>query len=142
MLLFSAKSCLTLQPHGLQHARLPCPSLSVKGYSNSCSLSVMPSYHLILHCPLFLLPSVFPSFGVFSTELSLCIRSPKYWSFSFRICYSNEYSGFISFRVDWFYLLANFNKLIFFEILISSILIFLPISRATPTLTIRNVGEC
>ena len=66
---------------------------------------VMPSNHLILCCPL-LLPSIFPSLGVFSNELALCIRWPKYWSFSFNISPSIEYSGLISFRIDWFDLLA------------------------------------
>ena len=66
--------------------------------------SVMPSNHLILYCPLLLLPSVFPSIRVFSNELVLCIRWPKYWSFS--ISPSNEYSGLISFRMDWLGLLA------------------------------------
>ena len=68
--------------------------------------SVMPSNHLILCCPLLLLPSVFPSIRVFSNESVLCIRWPKYWSFSFSICPSNEYSGLISFKIDWFDLLA------------------------------------
>ena len=68
--------------------------------------SVMPSNHLILCCPLLLLPSVFPSIRVFSNELALCIRWPKYWSFSFGISPSNEYSGLISFRNGWFDLLA------------------------------------
>ena len=67
--------------------------------------SVMPSNHLILCRPL-LLPSIFPSIGVFSNELVLCIRWPKYWSFSFSISPSNEYSGLISFRMDWLDLLA------------------------------------
>ena len=62
--------------------------------------------HLILGCPLLLLPSVFPSIRVFSNESALCIRWPKYWSFSFSISPSNEYLGFISFRIDWFDLLA------------------------------------
>ena len=66
---------------------------------------VMPSIHLILCHPL-LLPSVFPSLRVFSNESALCIRWPKYWSFSFSISPSNEYSGLISFRIDWFDLLA------------------------------------
>ena len=66
----------------------------------------MPSSHLILYCPLLLLPSVFPSIRVFSRELVLCIRWPKYWSFSFSISPSNEYSGLISFRMNWFDLLA------------------------------------
>ena len=68
--------------------------------------SVMPSNHLILCCPLLLLPSFFPSIGVFSNESALHIRWPKYWSFSFSISPSNEYSGLISFRIDWFDLLA------------------------------------
>ena len=62
---------------------------------------VMPSNHLILCCALLLLPSIFPSIKVFSGESVLCIRWPKYWSFSFTISPSNEYSGWISFRIDW-----------------------------------------
>ena len=68
--------------------------------------SVMPSNHLILCHPLLLLPSIFPSIRVFSNELALRIRWPKYWSFSFSISPSNEYSGLISFRMDWLDLLA------------------------------------
>ena len=68
--------------------------------------SLMPSNHLILCHPLLLLPSIFPSIRVFSNESVLCIRWPKYWSFSFTINPSNEYSGLISFRIDWFDLLA------------------------------------
>ena len=68
--------------------------------------SVMPSNHFILCCPLLLPPSIFPSIRVFSNELVLRIRWPKYWSFSFSISPSNEYSGLISFRMDWFVLLA------------------------------------
>ena len=67
---------------------------------------VMPSSHLLLCCPLLLLPSVFPSIKVFSNESVLRIRWPKYWSFSFSISYSKEYSRLISFRMDWFDLLA------------------------------------
>ena len=63
--------------------------------------SVMPSNHLIL-CPLLLMPSIFPSIRVFSNESALCIRWPKYWSFSFIISPSSECSGLISFRIDWF----------------------------------------
>ena len=66
----------------------------------------MPSNHLILCHPLLLLPSVFPSIRVFSNELVPHIRRPKYWSFSFSISLSNEYSGLISFRMDWFDFLA------------------------------------
>ena len=68
--------------------------------------SMMPSNHLILCCPLLLLPSIFPSIRVFSYESVLCIRWPKYWSFSFSISPSNEYSGLISFRMNWLDLLA------------------------------------
>ena len=68
--------------------------------------SVMPSNHFTLCCPLLLLPSIFPSIRIFSDELALCIRWPKYWSFSFSVSPSNEYSGLISFRIDWFDLLA------------------------------------
>ena len=68
--------------------------------------SVMPSNQLILCCPLFLLPSVFPSIRVFSSESALRIRCSYYWSFSFSISPSNEYSGLNSFRIDWFDLLA------------------------------------
>ena len=68
--------------------------------------SVMPSNHLILCCHLLLPPSIFPSIRVFSNELVLRIRWPKYWSFSFNISPSNEYSGLISFRMDWLDLLA------------------------------------
>ena len=68
--------------------------------------SVMPSNHLILCCPLLLSPSIFPSIRVFSNESALHIRWPKYWSFSFSISPSKEYSGLISFRIDWLDLLA------------------------------------
>ena len=68
--------------------------------------SVMPSNLLILCCRLLLLPSMFPSIKVFSSESIFCIRWPRYWSFSFSISSSNEYSGLISFRIDWFDLLA------------------------------------
>ena len=71
-----------------------------------CIESVMPSSHLILCRPLLLLASIFPSIRVFSNESALHIRWPKYWNFSFSISISNEYSGLISFRIDWFDLLA------------------------------------
>ena len=64
--------------------------------------SMMPSNHLILFGPLLFLPSVFPSIRIFSNESAVCIMWPKYWSFSFSISPSNEYSGLISFRIDWF----------------------------------------
>ena len=95
-----------LQPNGLQHTRTSCPSLFPRVCSDSCLIeSVMPSNHFILCRPL-LLPSVFPSIRVFSGESVIHIRKPKYLSFSFSISPSNEYSGLISFRNDWFDLLA------------------------------------
>ena len=85
-------------------------SLSITNSRNLLKLmsigSLMPSNHLILCHPLLRLPSIFPSIRVFSNELFLCIRWPKYWSFSFSISPSNEYSGLISFRIDWLGLLA------------------------------------
>ena len=100
------QSCPThCYPHGLQHARPPCPSPTPWVYSVSIE-SVMPSNHLILCYPLLLLPSIFPSVRVFSNESALHIRWPKYWSFSFNISPSNEYSGLISFRMDCLVLLA------------------------------------
>ena len=71
-----------------------------------CIMLVLPSNHLILCCSLLLLPSIFPSITIFSNESVLHIRWPKYWSFSFSISLSNEYSGLISFRIDWLDLFA------------------------------------
>ena len=96
----------SLQPHGLLHTRPPCPSPAPGVYSNSCPLSVTPSNRLILCHLLFLSPSIFPSIRVFSSQSVLHIRWPKYWSFSFSIHPSYEYSGLISFRMDWLDLLA------------------------------------
>ena len=97
----------SLKPHGLQHSRLPCPLPSPGVCSNSRPLSqLMPSNHLILCHLLLLLPLIFPSIMVFSKDSALHIRWPKYWSFSFSTSPSNEYSGLISFRIDWFNLLA------------------------------------
>ena len=84
----------------------PCPSPTPRVYSNSCPSSVMPSNHPILCPPLLLPTSVFPSIRVFSNESAIRIRWPNYWSFSFSINLSNEYSGLISFRMDWLDLLA------------------------------------
>ena len=96
----------SLQPCGLQHARLPYPSLpSGVCYNLSIEL-MMPSNYLILCHPVLLLPSIFPSIRVFFKESVLCIRWPKCWSFSFSISPSNEYSELISFRIDWFDLLV------------------------------------
>ena len=101
----------SLRPHEPQPPCPPCQaSLSI---TNSRSppkpmsiVLVMPSNHFILCCSLLLLPSIFPSIRVFSNESALCIRWPKYWSFSFNISPSNEHSGLISFRMDWLDLLA------------------------------------
>ena len=82
----------------ITNSQMPAKPMSIE--------SVMPSNHLILCHPLLLLPSIFPSIRVFSNELALCIRWPKYWSFSFNISPSNEHPGLISFRMDWLYLLA------------------------------------
>ena len=101
------QSCLTLCDPWIATLQA---SLSI---TNSCSLFkfmsiklVMPSNHLIFCRPLLFLPSIFPSTRVFSSESVFCIRWPKYWSFSFSISPSNEYSVLISFRIDWFDLLA------------------------------------
>ena len=85
-------------------------SLSITNYRSLLKLMpielVMPSNHLILGHPLLFLPPIFPSIRVFSNESAFCIRWPKYWSFSFSISPSNDYSGLISFRMDWMVLLA------------------------------------
>ena len=91
----------SLRPHGLQHTRYPSPSPTPSLLKLMSIESMMPSNHLILYCPLLL-----PSIRVFSNELALHIRWPKNCSFSFSISPSNEYSGFISLRIDWFDLLA------------------------------------
>ena len=83
-------------------ASLPCPITNSWSFLNLMYIElVMPSNHLILCCPLLLLPSIFPSIRIFSNESVLHIRWPKYWNFSFNISPSNEYSGLISFRIDW-----------------------------------------
>ena len=97
----------SLQPHGQQRANFPCPLLSPGVCSNSCSLSWQ--CHPIISSsviPFSSCPQSFPAMRVFSTESVLCMRWPKYWSFSFNISPSSEYSGMISFRIDWFDLLA------------------------------------
>ena len=96
----------SLRPHESQHTRRPCPSPTPGLHSDSSIQSVMPSNHLNLCYPLCLLPSIFPRIRVFSKESALRIRRPKYWSFSFNVSPSNEYSGWISFRTDWLDLLA------------------------------------
>ena len=106
-----AQLCPTLQLRGLQHARLPCSSPTPTLPKLMSIELVMPPNHLILYRPLLLLPSIFPNIpshptSIFSNESALCIRWPKYWSFSFNISPSNEHSGLISFRMDWLDLLA------------------------------------
>ena len=101
-----AQSCLALW----DPMNRSTPGLLVHHQLSSLRLtsieSVMPSSHLILCCPLLLLPSIFPSIRVFSNESALQIRWPKYWNFNFNISPSNEYSGLISFRMDWLDLLV------------------------------------
>ena len=99
--IFSSVSqlCLTLQPHGLQHTRLPCPSPTPRVCSNMSPLTLMPFNHLILCCPLLFQSSIFPSISAVSNESILHIRWPKYWSFSFSMSPLIEYSGLISFRI-------------------------------------------
>ena len=94
---------ISLPPRGLKHTRIPS-IISQSLLRLMSTESVMPSNHLILCHHLLLWPSIFPSFRVFSIKSSLCIRWPEYWSFG--ISPSNEYSGLISFRLDWFDLLA------------------------------------
>ena len=99
----------SLQPHGLQHARPTCPSSTPGVYSNSCTLSqwchpIISTFVIPFSFHLQSFPSVFPS--IFWNESVLRIRWPKYWSFSFSISPSSEYSGLISFRMDWLDLLA------------------------------------
>ena len=89
----------SLRPHESQHTRPPCPSPTPSLPKPMFIESVMPSSHLILCCPIILLPSIFPSIRVFSNEPALCIRWPKYWSFSFNTTPSNEHPGLISFTM-------------------------------------------
>ena len=91
----------SLRPHELQHARPPCPSPTPGVHSDLTSIkSMMPSSRLILCHPLLLLPPTPPSIRVFSNESALCMRWPKYWSFSFNISPSNEHPGLISFKMN------------------------------------------
>ena len=95
--------CNSLRPHGLQHARLPFPSPTPRVYSASCPSS---QWCLLTLCRPLLLPSICPSIRVFSNKSFFCIKRPKYWSFSFSISPSNEYSGLMPFRMDWIDLFA------------------------------------
>ena len=96
----------SLQPHGLQHARLPCSSPTLRAYSNSRPWSQWCHSTTSSCHPLLLLSSLFPSLRVFSNESILHIKRPNYWNFSFSIGPSNELSDLISFKIDWFDLLA------------------------------------
>ena len=109
-LLFSCPFMSALRLHGLQHSRPPCPSSSPNLPKFMSIALVMLSSHLILWCPL-LLPSIFPSIRDFSSESAVHIRWPKYWSFSFYINPSDEYSGLISLKIDWFDLCAIWGTL-------------------------------
>ena len=105
--------CATLwDPHGWQHARLPCPSPSPRACSNTCPFSwwCQPAFSSPV-IPFSSCPQAFPASEFFSNESALCIRWPKHWSFSFSISTSNEYSGLISFEIDLFYLLAVLGTL-------------------------------
>ena len=97
----------SLRPHGLQHTKPPCPSPTPRAYSNSCPLSCCchPTISSSV-VPFSSCPPILPSIRVFSNESVPHIRWPKYWSFSFNISPSNEYSGLVSFRMDWLDLLA------------------------------------
>ena len=100
------QSCMTLWPHESQHTSPPCPSPTPGVYPNSCPLSQW-CHPAISSChPLLLLPPIPPSIRVFSNESTLCMRWPKYWSFSFSISPSNEHPGLNSFRMHWLDLLA------------------------------------
>ena len=96
----------SLWPHGVQHAKLSCPSPSLEACSNSCPSSWWCHPTISTRHPLLLLLWIFPSIKVFANESALRIRWPKYWSFNFSISPFNEYSELISFRIDWFDLLA------------------------------------
>ena len=92
----------TLRLHGLQHSRLPCPSPTPRTCSNSCPLSQWCHRIISSFYPFLLLPSIFPSIRVFSKELALRIRWPKYWNFSCSTSPSNGIFGLISLRIYWF----------------------------------------
>ena len=91
----------SLQPHGLQHTRLPCPSLSTRICLNSCPLSRWCHPTISFSLTPFSCPQFFPAFGVFFIESALHIRWPKYWKYSFSVSPSNEHSELVSFRIDW-----------------------------------------
>ena len=107
LLLFSRQVVSdSLQLHGLQYSSFPVLHYVPEVSQTTSIESVMPSKHLNLYCPLLLLPSIFASIRVFSNKSALCIRRTKYWSFSFSISSSKDYTGLIFFRIDWFDVLA------------------------------------
>ena len=123
----------SLWPHGLKNSRPPCPSPTTRVYSKLMSIeSVMPSNHLMLCCPL-LTPSIFASIRMFSNESVLRIRWPEYWSFSFSISPSSEYSGLISFRMDWLDFLAVQGTLVIY-FMYSGVYVSISISSLSLTL--------
>ena len=119
-----AQSCPTLRPHEPQYTRPLCPSPTPGVHPNPCPLS----------CSLLLLPSIFPSIRVFSNESALHIRWRKFWSFSFSISPTNEYSGLISFRMDWFYLLT----VQFSSVAQSCLTLCNPMNHSTPGLPVHH----
>ena len=133
----------SLQPHESQHARPPCPSPTPRVHPSSCPLSQWCHPSISSCCPLLLLPSIFPSIGVFSNETALQIRWPKYWSFSFNNSPSNEHSGLI-FRMDWLDLLAvqgTLKRLLQHHSLKASILlrsVFFIVQLSHPYMTTRK----
>ena len=97
----------SLQSHGSQHIRLPCPSPTTRGLLKLTSIELVMPFNLLILChPLLLLPSILPRIRVFFNESVLRIKWPKYWSFSFNISPSNQFSKLISFRIDWLDCLA------------------------------------
>ena len=101
-----AQSCPTLPPPWTAARQTSLSITNSRSLPKLCPSSLMPSNHLVICRPLLLLPSIFPSIRVFSSELAVRIRWPKYWSFSFSISPSSEHSGLIFFRMDWWDLLA------------------------------------
>ena len=111
MKIIAVRSLSCVQPHATAHQAPLSSTISCSLLKVISTELVMLANPLILCCPLLLLPSVFPSIKIFSNELILRIRWPKYWSFSFSISPSNEYSGLIFFRIDWFDLFAVYGTL-------------------------------
>ena len=132
------QSCLTLWPHGVQHTGFPVHYQLLElalTHVHWIDDAIQPFHPL---SPLLLLPSIFPSIRVFSNELVLLIRWTKYWSFSFSISPSNEYSGLISFRIDWIDLLAVQRTL---KSILQSINSLVPSLLYGPTLTLTRLLE-